>query len=86
MVEDDRFPDEETKDERNDDETKDDEDEDGEGLAFGFGVGGWLQFYQFGVARAFQQMGKHKNAKIIGSSSGGLKEERKKDDWLIFQI
>ena len=41
-------------------------------LLLSFGVGGWLQFYQFGVARALQQARMHENAAFIGTSSGGF--------------
>ena len=37
-----------------------------------FSCGGWLQFYLFGVARAFQAMGIHKDVKWAGCSAGAL--------------
>ena len=37
-----------------------------------FSCGGWLQFYLFGVARAFQGMGIHKDVKWAGCSAGAL--------------
>ncbi len=37
-----------------------------------FSCGGWLQFYLFGVARAFQATGLDKNVKFAGCSAGAL--------------
>lgn len=37
-----------------------------------FSCGGWLQFYLFGVARAFQAAGLDKNIQIAGCSAGAL--------------
>ena len=37
-----------------------------------FSCGGWLQFYLFGVARAFQAMGIHKDVQWAGCSAGAL--------------
>lgn len=37
-----------------------------------FSCGGWLQFYLFGVARAFQAKGIHKGVKWAGCSAGAL--------------
>jgi hypothetical protein len=37
-----------------------------------FSCGGWLQFYLFGVSRAFQATGLDKNIKILGCSAGAL--------------
>ena len=37
-----------------------------------FSCGGWLQFYLFGVARAFQATGLDKNVHLAGCSAGGL--------------
>ena len=37
-----------------------------------FSCGGWLQFYLFGVARAFQALGLDKNIKLAGCSGGAL--------------
>ena len=37
-----------------------------------FSCGGWLQFYLFGVARAFQALGLDKNIKLAGCSAGAL--------------
>jgi len=37
-----------------------------------FSCGGWLQFYLFGVARAFQATGLHKGVQLAGCSAGAL--------------
>ncbi len=37
-----------------------------------FSCGGWLQFYLFGVARAFQAVGLDKNIQFCGTSAGAL--------------